>query len=308
MNLLVFGNNEQKHSAADIKKLLTRLCAQGMNIHIESEFAQFLDACAPEPTLNAQRFTTKDLCGIDVKENKNSASSAQDDLREENCALSFGGDGTLLSTIMWVAERQLPVLGINTGHLGYLTATNLASAEDTFAELLAGKCRIEQRTMLSVSVDGATIEHPFALNEIAILRHESPSTIDMETFVDDTELTTYRGDGLVICTPTGSTAYNMSAGGPIVHPASPCLTLSPLAPHSLNMRPLVVPESAKIRVVTSSRSPYYQASIDGETLLCPSGTEVRIAKAPFSARIIYRESANFAHTLRQKLLWGTDQR
>lgn len=162
--------------------------------------------------------------------------------------------------------------------------------------------------MLEVSCDGARIEHPWALNEIAVLRHDTSSMLDMETRLRSHELTTYRGDGLIVSTPTGSTAYNMSVGGPILEPTTSCLVLAPISPHSLTMRPLVVRDDSEIMIRTHSRATHYEVSIDGEVTLCPTGSTLTIARAPYCARVVQRQGNNFAKTLRQKLLWGTDQR
>ena len=162
--------------------------------------------------------------------------------------------------------------------------------------------------MLEVSCDAAHIEHPWALNEIAVLRHDTSSMLDMETRLRSHELTTYRGDGLIVSTPTGSTAYNLSVGGPILEPTTSCLVLSPISPHSLTMRPLVVRDDSEITIRTHSRATHYEVSIDGEVTLCPTGSTLTIARAPYCARVVQRQGNNFASTLRQKLLWGTDRR
>ena len=162
--------------------------------------------------------------------------------------------------------------------------------------------------MLQVHCDAVDIPHPWALNEVAILRHDTSSMLDMETQLRSHNLTTYRGDGLIVSTPTGSTAYNMSVGGPILEPTTSCLVLSPISPHSLTMRPLVVRDDSVIMVRTHSRADHYEVSIDGEVTLCPTGSTLTIARAPYCARVVQLQGNNFASTLRQKLLWGTDQR
>jgi len=227
---------------------------------------------------------------------------------DADMALSLGGDGTFLTTVMWASPKGLPILGINLGHLGYLTAVNLEESNDMIDDVLAGNYRIEQRTMLQVQCDAVDIAHPWALNEVAILRHDTSSMLDMETSLQGCELTTYRGDGLIVSTPTGSTAYNMSVGGPILEPTTSCLVLSPISPHSLTMRPLVVRDDSQVVVRTHSRADYYEVSIDGEVTLCPTGSSLTIGRAPYCARVVQRQSNNFANTLRQKLLWGTDKR
>ena len=222
-------------------------------------------------------------------------------------ALSLGGDGTFLTTAMWVSRQGMPILGINLGHLGYLTAGNLDENSSLIDDVLAGNYRIEERTMLQASCDAVKIDHPWALNEIAVLRHDTSSMLDMHTLLRGRELTTYRGDGLIVSTPTGSTAYNLSVGGPILEPTTSCLVLSPISAHSLTMRPLVVRDDSEIAICTHSRAPQYEVSIDGEVTLCPTGSTLTIGRAPYCARVIQLKTNNFASTLRQKLLWGTDK-
>ena len=284
--LLIFGNRYQQDDASTVLSLLSHLRERGMEVAVEQDYLRFL---SQGRVVDAAAFQVDNVPPADM-------------------ALSLGGDGTFLTTVMWVARQGMPILGINVGHLGYLTAGRLAEGNDVIDDVLDGNYRIEERTMLEVSCDGARIEHPWALNEIAVLRHDTSSMLDMETRLRSHELTTYRGDGLIVSTPTGSTAYNMSVGGPILEPTTSCLVLSPIYPHSLTMRPLVVRDDSEIMIRTHSRATHYEVSIDGEVTLCPTGSTLTIARAPYCARVVQRQGNNFAKTLRQKLLWGTDQR
>ncbi len=284
--LLIFGNRYQQDDASTVLSLLSHLRERDMEVAVEQDYLRFLSQ------------------GREV----DAAAFQVDNVPPADMALSLGGDGTFLTTVMWVARQGMPILGINVGHLGYLTAGRLAEGNDVIDDVLDGNYRIEERTMLEVSCDGARIEHPWALNEIAVLRHDTSSMLDMETRLRSHELTTYRGDGLIVSTPTGSTAYNMSVGGPILEPTTSCLVLAPISPHSLTMRPLVVRDDSEIMIRTHSRATHYEVSIDGEVTLCPTGSTLTIARAPYCARVVQRQGNNFAKTLRQKLLWGTDQR
>lgn len=284
--ILIFGNRYQHDDALTVLSLLDHVREWGIDVAVESEYLRFL-----------YQGQSADVASFQV-----------DSVPPADMAVSLGGDGTFLTTVMWVARQGMPILGINTGRLGYLTAGRLADGNELIDEVLAGNYRIEERTMLEVSCDAASIEHPWALNEIAVLRHETSSMLDMETRLRSHELTTYRGDGLIVSTPTGSTAYNMSVGGPILEPTTSCLVLSPISPHSLTMRPLVVRDDSDITIRTHSRATHYEVSIDGEVTLCPTGSTLTIRRAPYCARVIQRQGNNFANTLRQKLLWGTDQR
>lgn len=284
--LLIFGNRYQQDDTTTVLSLLQHLRERGLEIAVEREYLSFL-----------YHGGAADVASFQV-----------DDVPPADMAVSLGGDGTFLTTVMWVARQGMPILGINMGHLGYLTAGRLVEGNDLIDDVLAGNYRIEQRTMLEVSCDAARIEHPWALNEIAVLRHDTSSMLDMETRLRSHALTTYRGDGLIVSTPTGSTAYNMSVGGPILEPTTSCLVLSPISPHSLTMRPLVVRDDSEITIRTHSRATHYEVSIDGEVTLCPTGSSLTIRRAPYCARVVQKEGNNFASTLRQKLLWGTDQR
>ena len=284
--LLIFGNRYQQDDTTTVLSLLQHLRERGLEIAVEREYLSFL-----------YHGGSADVASFQV-----------DDVPPADMAVSLGGDGTFLTTVMWVARQGMPILGINMGHLGYLTAGRLVEGNDLIDDVLAGNYRIEERTMLEVSCDAARIEHPWALNEIAVLRHDTSSMLDMETRLRSHALTTYRGDGLIVSTPTGSTAYNMSVGGPILEPTTSCLVLSPISPHSLTMRPLVVRDDSEITIRTHSRATHYEVSIDGEVTLCPTRSSLTIRRAPYCARVVQKEGNNFASTLRQKLLWGTDQR
>lgn len=285
--LVIFGNTYQQGDIKRVIALLEHLCHHGLEVSVEHEFLEYLNASGDKvdlPSFEAQAVPPADM------------------------ALSLGGDGTFLTTVMWVSRLGMPILGVNLGHLGYLTTGGLDEHSDMIDDVLAGNYRIEERTMLQVTCDAVEIAHPWALNEVAILRHDTSSMLDMETRLRSHELTTYRGDGLIVSTPTGSTAYNMSVGGPILEPTTSCLVLSPISPHSLTMRPLVVRDDSEIVVRTYSRATHYEVSIDGEVTLCPTGSTLTIKRAPYCARVVQRMGNNFASTLRQKLLWGTDQR
>lgn len=284
--VVIFGNSYQRGDVTDVLGLIKHLQARGVEVAVEREFYDYLSA--GQEALDLAAFDASDVPDADM-------------------ALSLGGDGTFLTTVMWVSRQGMPILGINLGHLGYLTAGNLDRRGNVIDDVLAGNYRIEERTMLQVSCDATDISHPWALNEVAILRHETSSMLDMETTLRGRELTTYRGDGLIVSTPTGSTAYNMSVGGPILEPTTSCLVLSPISPHSLTMRPLVVRDDSEIEVRTHSRATHYEVSIDGEVTLCPTGSTLTIKRASYCARVVQLQGNNFASTLRQKLLWGTGQ-
>ena len=179
--------------------------------------------------------------------------------------------------------------------------------------LLSGHFFIEPRSLLEVRASGDGLRQAisgwaYALNEVAILRHDSASMITVHTSLDDIEIASYQGDGLIISTPTGSTAYNLSVGGPIIQPTAPCWVLSPVAPHALTMRPLVVSDSHVITTKVDTRSDSYHVNLDGRLLVVPVGVTLHIRRAPFVVKVIHRDGHTFVDTLSSKLLWGISRR
>ena len=226
-------------------------------------------------------------------------------------ALSIGGDGTFLRTAQWVGARQIPILGVNTGHLGYMSATTLQNPEKLATDILNGGFNVKRRSLLEVGLEGGTLPEslwPYALNEAAMLKEDTASMIACDTYVDGHPLANYLGDGLIISTPTGSTAYNLSAGGPIIQPSAPVWAISPIAPHALTMRPLVVSDRSVISVTAGSRSGSFRLSLDGNSITVASGVTVRISKAPFNILVASDSSNNWSDNLRRKLMWGIDPR
>ena len=286
MKAAIFGNEYQPQHAASISRLLQSLAVHGVELCIEESFLRFLRQAGVDGDVPMVPMAAHELPS------------------DVDWVLSMGGDGTFLTTVMWVGQRELPIVGINTGHLGYLTAFRLDEASTAVECLLSGNYLVMPRTMLEVRCSETDIVHPYALNDVAILRHDTSAMLEMETRLSNVPLTTYKGDGLIVSTPTGSTAYNLSAGGPIIAPQSQCLVLSPVSPHSLTMRPLVVPDVAVVSVTTRSRAGHYQVSVDGEVFVCPTSSVVTISKAPFRAMVVQPNGHNFADTLRQKLHWG----
>ncbi|MDE5923020.1 MAG: NAD(+)/NADH kinase, partial [Muribaculum sp.] len=222
----------------------------------------------------------------------------------------IGGDGTFLLTAQWVGDMQIPILGINTGHLGYLAATHMKDADEWIERLLKGDYDIETRTLIEVEADCHLAEEiwPYALNEVAVLKQDTSSMIEMKARINGSPLAVYLADGLIVSTPTGSTGYNLSVGGPILEPSAPVWAVSPIAAHSLTMRPLVVRDDSVIAITTCSRSGAYRLSLDGRFLSLPTESTVTLRKAPFATRVIKRPGHHFTDTLRDKLMWGLDTR
>lgn len=221
--------------------------------------------------------------------------------------LSVGGDGTFLSAARLAADHGIPVAGVNMGRMGFLSENR---KEDLADALLTGKYTIEERTMLKavVLVDGDCVEDwPYALNEVTI-RRSGAAMLGVDVCVDGVTLPTYWGDGLVISTSSGSTAYSLSVGGPIVLPESRVFIISPIAPHNLNVRPLVVPDTSVITLKTMSRDGHFEFSADNRTMDVPEDAMVRVCMAQFSLKRVRLDKSNFIQALTDKLYWGEDVR
>lgn len=224
---------------------------------------------------------------------------------ESALALSIGGDGTFLNTANRIIPGDIPIMGINSGHLGYLSATDINRAPEVAESIIAGHYRVEPRTLLEVKSSSPLLpSKPFALNEVVILKQDTASMITVDARLNDLPLASYSGDGLIISTPTGSTGYNMSVGGPIVGPHSSDWIISPVAPHSLSMRPLVVNDNSVVTITARSRTRKMLLAIDGRSTPLPIDTPLTITKAPFCVNLALLAESNFIDTLRHKLHWG----
>ncbi len=221
----------------------------------------------------------------------------------------LGGDGTFLDVASRVADKQIPIIGFNTGRLGFLANYQPDRLEDTIVDIYSGSYNVEAHRVLQLFCDELELkDYPFALNEIAILKHDISSMITIHTDIDDNYLTTYQADGLIVSTPTGSTAYSLSVGGPIIAPQSDAICLTPVAPHSLNMRPIVLRDDAEIELRVESRSGNFLISFDGRSQSYPDNVHLRIRKAPYVVNVVTQPGRNFFSTLRKKMMWGADRR
>ena len=226
-------------------------------------------------------------------------------------ALSIGGDGTFLTSAAVIGNKNIPILGVNCGHLGFLAEVQTQELNYILHKLLAGEYTIEQRSLLHLTVldkEGnprdTLIMAPNALNEIAILKEGLSSMLSIETKVNGELLHTYHSDGLVIATPTGSTAYNLSIGGPLMAPQSRGIILTPIAPHSLTVKPLVVPDDWKLDIKVSSRYDAYMVSVDGRSQSLGTDTSLHIERANYTVKVVQIGDNSFLKSLRTKLNWG----
>ena len=224
---------------------------------------------------------------------------------------SIGGDGTILRAVSLIQDYQIPILGINTGRLGFLTSLHRDALTEGLNLFLKERYTFISRSLLQVRTKNsvALLEEPgIALNEVSVNRKNTTSMLSIYTELDGKPLTTYWSDGLIISTPTGSTGYSLSSGGPIVSPNSQCWILNPIAPHNINMRPLIVPDSTEIKICVKGRSESHLLSLDSRILTLENGNDIYLKRAPFDIRTIQLEGSNFFSTLREKLFWGQDKR
>lgn len=232
-----------------------------------------------------------------------------DDNFSADLALSIGGDGTFLNTAARVGKKDIPILGINTGRLGFLADVAKDEIIPALQAIFKHEYTIEKRSVLKLqTLDGSRLDSPYALNDIAISKQDSSSMIIVNAYANGELINIYQADGLIISTPTGSTAYSMSAGGPIVVPQARSFVISPVASHSLNVRPLIVPDDWEIDLQVISRSNSYLVSIDGRSKILDHSTRLRLKKADYSIQVLKPLNHTFFETLRNKLLWGADVR
>ncbi|WP_204346889.1 NAD kinase [Psychroserpens algicola] len=225
--------------------------------------------------------------------------------------ISIGGDGTILRAITYVRDFSIPIVGINTGRLGFLATIQTDEIETAISHILNGNYKTSERTLLSVEThpDNDDLKQTnFALNEIAVSRKNTTSMIIVETHLNDEYLTSYWADGLIVATPTGSTGYSLSCGGPVITPDANSFVLTPIAPHNLNARPLVIPDDTTIKLKVDGREDQHLMSLDSRIITLSNATLITIKKANFKIKMVELLDESFIDTLRMKMLWGEDKR
>lgn len=224
---------------------------------------------------------------------------------------SIGGDGTILKTIYYVRHHNIPIVGINTGRLGFLATIQKEEIKESISHILSGDYSISKRSVLQINSEQepATInDFNFALNEIAVSRRNTTSMITVETWLNDKYLNAYWADGLIVSTPTGSTGYSLSCGGPVIMPDTQNFVLTPIAPHNLNARPLIIKDDTKIKLKVSTREDTFLVSMDSRIATLQKNSVLTVQKAPFQIHLVELNGSSFPKTLRKKLLWGQDKR
>ena len=291
MTIAIFGSPYPEHFTKYIQHLVKKLESEHVKIIIEENFNNFLQ--------NNIRFTST----IDVFNSYESHKEKADFL------ISIGGDGTLLKAVTYVRELNIPIMGINTGRLGFISSISATQISDAINDILRKEYTINERTLLQLDTNKNLFKDKnFALNEVAVSKKDTSSMIRIDAFIDDEFLNTYWADGLVISTPTGSTGYSLSCGGPIIVPGTNNIIITPNAPHNLNVRPIVINDNSVIKLKVEDRDQIALVSLDSRSRAFDSETELIIKKTDFKIKLIQPQNNSFTSTIRNKLMWGLDKR
>lgn len=291
MRVAVFGRNFHPSCRENVATLFNRLEAMSAEVILYRPFFDFLQKDAG------------------LRPRVKGVFEGHEDLPHDTDFLfSVGGDGTFLETLSIIRRKDIPVVGLNTGRLGFLAYISQESLEESLDSIFSGRFDLEERMLLEVS-NPASSQQGFnmALNEVRIYKHTA-SLMTIHVHVNDDFLSSYWADGLILSTPTGSTAYSLSVGGPIVVPESDTMVLSPIAPHNLTVRPLVLPGNARLQFTVETREPVYQLAMDSRSIEVPVTEKVTIARSPHTLKMVRIENISFYSTLRNKLMWGIDKR
>ena len=291
MTIAIFGSPYPEHFKKYIQHLIKRLESEHIKIIIEEEFNGFLQ--------NSIRFTSN----IDTFNSPESLSDSADLL------FSIGGDGTLLKAVTFVKDSNIPIMGINTGRLGFISSISAGQIDDAINDILKKNYTVNERALLELYTEKKLFKDKnFALNEVAISKKDTSSMIRIDAYVDNEFLNTYWADGLVVSTPTGSTGYSLSCGGPIIMPGTNNIIITPNAPHNLNVRPIVINDTSTIKLKVEDRDQLALVSLDSRSRAFDSNTELFIKKSDFKIRLIQPQNNSFTATIRNKLMWGLDKR
>ena len=235
--------------------------------------------------------------------------NAHQDIADVNYMFSVGGDGTLLKTITYVRDKDIPIFGINTGRLGFLTSIATEEVDLAIDAILSGDFDLDERTLLTLETENDLFgEANYALNEITLQKKDTSSMITIEAYLDGEFLNSYWADGLIISTPTGSTAYSLSCNGPIILPGSGNIIVNPIAPHNLNVRPVVIPDDTELTLKIKGRTDNFLVALDSRSLTVSLSMKLKIKKSSHHINIIRLKDHSFLKTLRSKLSWGHDKR
>ena len=291
MKIALFGKTIAPENGEYLRQLFKELDDNHAEIIVYQPFADIVTAFVPE--------------GV-----KYSVFHSYDDLKgHADLLFSIGGDGTILDTVPFVLDSGIPVAGINMGRLGFLSSISKNEIVNAVSSVLTGDYTVEQRTLLElVSPEKVFDNVKYALNELNVIRNPEHSLLAIKVFVDDVYLNTYWGDGILLATPTGSTAYSLSAGGPIIAPDAKNFVITPIATHNLTVRPVVIPDDSTIRIQVEGREKKFVFSMDSRSCTLDTSVQLEVRKASFCLNLVRMRDEDFFGTIRNKLMWGKDNR
>ena len=292
MKIAIYSQN-YKNKESTIRTLLDYLLLKEADVFIENQFYRLI----------AKHF--------ELKNKYKQIETFQSLDNSFDLLITIGGDGTILRAITYVGNLSIPIIGINTGRLGFLATIQTNQIENALDSIFEGDYKISERSLLCIKtnpVNKDLVQLNFALNEIAVSRKNTTSMITVNTHLDGEYLTSYWSDGLIVSSPTGSTGYSLSCGGPVISPAAKSFVITPIAPHNLSARPLVIPDDIEIQLKVEGREDFYLISLDSRIATLHNSTIVTIKKADFTIKMVELHSESFIDTLRKKLLWGEDKR
>jgi NAD+ kinase len=286
----IFGKSLNESSFPSLQELITALKNAGVNLSFYAPFAEEIKS------------------KIDIQDAQ--IFSGSEDLSQAfDFIISLGGDGNMLNTVALVGDSGIPILGINMGRLGFLSSVNREQIEEAVGSLVTRNYKIDSRSLLRLNTHTQLFENKnFALNEVSVYKQQPNTMVSIHVYVDDEYLNSYWADGLIVATPTGSTAYSLSTGGPLISPDASVFIITPIAPHNLSVRPLVIPDNKKVKLKVVGRDDSYFVSLDARTQSFQSDEELIVEKEKFEIKLIRLPNENFFSTIRAKLLWGIDKR
>jgi NAD+ kinase len=291
MKVAIYGRSTSANVSEHVQTLFQKLREYSPEVYIYEPFCDFI-----KQNLNIP-FQVKTF-------------SSHNDIRgKADYMLSVGGDGTFLEAVLFVRDSKIPILGINTGRLGFLANVAKTEINEAIEALSQKRFSTEERSLLSVTKpENLFGEVNYGLNELTVLKKDSSQMVTIHTYINGDYLNSYFADGLIIATPTGSTAYSLSCGGPLVMPGSRNFIITPIAPHNLNVRPLIISDNSVITLKVEGRSPNYLVSLDSRSETIDDSVELTLKKADFCIHLIRLENQHYFNTIRNKLLWGLDKR
>ena len=290
MKVAIYCKRVPEEAVVSVLILVNELMSKNVQLYMNASFSYFLKS-------------------KNISEDFIIGSSLEDVDTAPDLLISIGGDGTMLDTVTAIGDSEIPIVGFNTGRLGFLANNAKEEAKQIVEMLLKGDYDLEQRSLLSLETDDKLFgKNNFALNELTVHKKDSASMMTIHTYINDEYLNSYWADGLILSTPTGSTAYSLSCGGPILIPQSKSFVINPIAPHNLSARPIIVSDDVEIKLRIEGREEEFLATLDSRTRTINNATELKVVKSKFCINLVKFEGQNFYNTIRNKLLWGMDKR